>query len=235
MRPWFQLSSEEILSLPVDELALRILAQMGPGSETRGNAVIRLEDGSHEAKQAVSEAWWWLVAQGLIAPDIQNAEDTWWVATRLGRQVVGRPDGLARVRAGARIGLDLHPRIAADVRSEFLRGKFETAVWVAMREVEVALRDASGADSFEFGPGLLKHAFAKDDGVLNDGDLPVSEQQGIANLFRGALGALKNPQSHRKIRFEDPVEAAELGIFASLLLRILDRLHEARQDPEVES
>jgi uncharacterized protein (TIGR02391 family) len=228
-RPWFALSPEEILALPADELGLRILRQIGSGSDTRNNAAIRVReahrgDDAVGAMQAVSEAWWWLVTKGLIAPDAQNSDDSWWRATRVGREVAERADGLNRLRAGERLDLDLHPRIAADVRSEFLRGKFEAAVWVAVREVEVALREMSQADAFEYGPGLLKHAFAKDDGVLNDRTLPDAEQQGIANLFRGALSALKNPHSHRNIRFDDPVEAAEIVIFASLLLRILDRL-----------
>jgi uncharacterized protein (TIGR02391 family) len=229
-RPWFQLSFDEITALPVDELGLRILEQMGDGSETRNNAVIRLnraEDVPREAKQAVTEAWWWLMRKGLIAPDAQNTDDTWWLATRLGRDVVERENGLERLRAGERLDIELHPRIAVDVRSEFLRGKFEAAVWVAMREVEVALREVSHADPYAYGPGLLRHAFDQKEGVLNDRELPEAEQQAIANLFRGALGALKNPHSHRKIRFDDPVEAAELVIFASLLLRILDRLGEA--------
>ena len=63
-----------------------------------------------------------------IAPDGQNQDDTWWLATRLGRDVVSRRDGLARLRAGERLDVELHPRIADDVRAEFLRGKFEAAV-----------------------------------------------------------------------------------------------------------
>jgi uncharacterized protein (TIGR02391 family) len=111
-----------------------------------------------------------------------------------------------------------------DAHSEFLRGKFEAAVWVAVREVEIALREVSDADPFRCGQGLLSRAFSKDAGLLNDRELPEAEQQAIANLFRGALGALKNPHSQHNIRFDDPVEAAEIVIFSSLLLRILDRL-----------
>jgi uncharacterized protein (TIGR02391 family) len=230
-RPWFRLAPEELVALPVDELGLRILAQMGAGSEVRANLVERIE-GPHEvpreAKQAVSEAWWWLVRSGLIAPDAQNSDDRWWLATRLGRDVLERSDGLARLRAGERLAIELHPRIAEDVRSEFLRGKFEAAVWTAVRAVEIALREASNADPHAYGPSLLDHAFGKS-GTLLDPLLPAAEQQGIANLFRGTLGALKNPQSHRDVRFDDPTEAAEVVILASLLLRILDRLEVGRR------
>jgi len=198
--PWFELEPEELLALPVDELALRILEQMGAGSEVRWNLNARVErpDGVPPAvKHAISEAWWWLVRKGLIAPDGQNTDDIWWLATRLGREVVSRSDGLARLRAGERLDLELHPRIADDVRSEFLRGKFEAAVWVAMREVEIALREASGADAHAYGSGLLAHAFSKDDGVLIDRTLPEAEQQGLANLFRGAGRVEEPPQPPR--------------------------------------
>jgi hypothetical protein len=160
VRPWFQLDPDELVALPVDELALRMLVQMGQGSEARSNLVGRIETREgvpRAAKQAVAEAWWWLIRKGLIVPDAQNSDDSWWLATRLGLDVASRPDGLARLRAGERVEMDLHPRIAEDVRAEFLRGKFETAVWVAMREVEIALREASGADAHAYGAGLLGH------------------------------------------------------------------------------
>jgi uncharacterized protein (TIGR02391 family) len=227
-RPWFELSDDEIEALPIDELALRILIQMGSGSEARANAVGRIEtrEGTPRAtKQAVAEAWWWLIRKGLIAPDAQNTDDTWWLPTRLGHEVAAREDALARLRAGDRIDVALHPRIAEDVRAEFLRGKFETAVFTAMREVEIALREASGADEEAYGQGLLGHGFGKG-GKLIDAATADAEEQAVANLFRGALGAFKNPPSHRRVDFDDPTEAAEIVLLASLLLRILDRLSE---------
>jgi uncharacterized protein (TIGR02391 family) len=231
-RPWFQLAPEELTALPPDELGLRILVGLvpdpegSPASEKRTSAVERINTGGNaprEAKQAVVEAWWWLISKGLIAPDAQNQDDESWLPTRLGVDVAARADGLARLRAGERIDIDLHPRIADDIRSEFLRGRFEAAAWSAMREVEISLREASNADPYAYGQGLLNHAFGKG-GVLIDPALPDAEQQAIANLFRGAIGALKNPHSHRQIHFDDATEAAEIVIFASFLLRVLDRL-----------
>ena len=69
-------------------------------------------------------------------------------------------------------------------------------------------------------PQLLVHAFRTGSSALIDPELPESEQQGVANLVRGAVGALKNPHSHRSIQFDDPTEAAEIVVFVSFLLRI---------------
>ena len=50
----------------------------------------------------------------------------------------------------------------------------------------------------------------------------MSEQEGWHSLFRGAMGALKNPASRRIVVHADPVRVMELLAFASLLMRLLD-------------
>ena len=45
----------------------------------------------------------------------------------------------------------------------------------------------------------------------------------MANLFAGAIAMYKNPQSHRYVP-TGAVDAAEVIVYASQLLRIVDRL-----------
>lgn len=109
----------------------------------------------------------------------------------------------------------------------FLRGEYDTAVFQAFREVEVAVRHSGKFPADAVGVKLMRDAFRPAQGTnpagpLTDSALPVAEQEGMMNLFAGAIGLYKNPQSHRNVP-TDPMDAAEVIIFASHLLRLVDR------------
>jgi uncharacterized protein (TIGR02391 family) len=107
-------------------------------------------------------------------------------------------------------------------RRQFILGEFEAAAFVAMREVEVAVREHAGLPTTTIGSDLMNKAFAEA-GPLTDPEAPKAEQEGLQALYRGAISVFKNPASHRRVSYDDPVEAAEVVLFADLLLRMIDQ------------
>jgi uncharacterized protein (TIGR02391 family) len=138
-----------------------------------------------------------------------------------GREAARDPRGKARTLAVQRLGVDLHPRLAARVRPEFLLGDYELAAFAAMKEIEVRVRELSGSPNSLLGTRLMQDCF-KVGGALHDPEVEPGESEGMMALFRGAISVFKNPASHREVTFEDPTLAAEVVLFADLLLRLLD-------------
>ncbi|MER8797847.1 TIGR02391 family protein [Mesorhizobium sp. M0984] len=115
----------------------------------------------------------------------------------------------------------LNPAIREDVWALYHRGKYDTAVFEALKAVEVAVRAASGLTK-EIGVPLMRKAFDKSIGPLSDMAMEEGEREMRAHLFAGAIGSYKNPHSHRNVALEDPDEAAEIIMLANHLLRIVD-------------
>jgi uncharacterized protein (TIGR02391 family) len=99
-----------------------------------------------------------------------------------------------------------------------------------MKAVEIEVRRVSGLPNELVGVPLMRKAFSPKDGMLRDPGAEDGEQEATAHLFAGAIGAYKNPASHRTVKFDDPVEAAEVLQLADLLLRIVQRA-EGRLQP----
>lgn len=125
------------------------------------------------------------------------------------------------------MGVDLHPLIAERIRSQYLLGEYEAAAFLAMRQVEIRVRDLAGASAGDLGVALMQSAFRKG-GALADPDLEPGEQEATMALFWGAIGVFKNPSSHRQVDFADPTLASEAILLADLLLRMLDQVAEGR-------
>jgi uncharacterized protein (TIGR02391 family) len=214
-----------VLGLPVDKLALLLLEKFADESLTlhrhnffnSANHTYASADVANPGRivRALAEAFDWLTQHGLISWNLDGD-----FITRKGHEVLEADDGLALVQAGARIDVDLHRRIADRVRSQFLLGEYEPAAWLAMREVEIRVRELASASAGDIGVPLMTKAF-REGGALRDPSAEGGEQTAMMNLFQGAIGVFKNPTSHRQVDYANPTIASEV-LFADLLLRMLD-------------
>lgn len=121
---------------------------------------------------------------------------------------------------------NLHNNLQS-VWGTFIRGKYDSAVFEAMKEVEISVRNASGLSNQTVGVDLIRKAFAtaKDNGAkgpLTDQNALPAEQEAISNLLAGAIGYFKNPGSHRETNINDPSTAMEVIMLANLILKIID-------------
>jgi uncharacterized protein (TIGR02391 family) len=176
-----------------------------------------------EIELAIREAWAWLEGAALLieGPGYRQPNDT-RVLSRRARRLAREPDA-RQVLSGRQIPKDaLHPDIREDVWALYHRGKYDSAVFEAMKAVEVSVREAAGLPASGLGTKLMRKAFHVDDGVLTDKAAEHAERQALSDLFAGAIGGYKNPHSHRNVPLDDPDEAAEVIMLANHLLRIVD-------------
>lgn len=229
-----QLAFDDIRHLPLPDLSLRLLQSMG--DQPNFNTIMRVFEqraANDEARPndvgammaRLGDAWAWLVSRGLIGPSTGSSSGGWYRVTAAGREVADDPNAVARVWAADRLAGDLHPALAS-ARSNFALGDYETASFAAMKAVEVEVRRTAGLPNDLLGVNLMRRAFSPKDGALRDPSAEGGERQATADLFAGAIGVYKNPASHRTVRFDDPVEAAEVIQLADLLLRVVQRAAE---------
>jgi uncharacterized protein (TIGR02391 family) len=241
--PWLNqlISDPDVLcSLELDELGLRMLpalASWPPHQTLTISDFVRtvVQKGgmpalqSHyppargaEIEAAIREAWAWLEGQALLVDDGRHHPAVVRVLSRRARQLAQEPDP-RRALAARRIPKDgLHSAIREDVWSLYHRGKYDTAVFEAMKAVEVAVREAAELLPRDIGAPLMRKAFDVENGRLTDRTAEPAERQARSDLFAGAIGSYKNPHSHRRVALDDPDEAAEIIMLANHLLRIVD-------------
>lgn len=171
---------------------------------------------------ALAEAWSWLAREGLVvpAPD-QPIATGWYALTRRAQALKTAADAAAFREAGSIPTHLFHHRIAEKTRSLLLRGDYDTAVFQAFKEVEVAVRKAGGYPNDLVGTALMQKAFHPETGPLRDKWAVAAERQAEMFLFAGAMGHAKNPPSHRDVAM-DRVQAVRLIAFASHLLHIVE-------------
>jgi len=221
--------TEALIALEPEELAgvlLEYLIGLGPdnneGQLSRYNFMLLNTKGREDnVAKALIEAWIWLEREGLLAPQTDAHGGDWVYITRRGAALKNRSGIEAYRRTNLLPKQLLHPSISVKIWNTFLRGDYDTAVFQAFKEVEVAVRAASGLKPGDIGVTLMRKAFNPQNGPLSDMNEQDSEREALSNLFAGAIGSYKNPSSHRHVPIE-PQEAVEMIVLASHLLGILD-------------
>ena len=120
---------------------------------------------------ALMEAWQWLQREGFVAlcptslSSITSAGTiTTYFVTRRGKKIE-TPEALETYRKANLLPKGkLHSLIAQKVWSIFLQGDYDTAVFQAFKQVEVAVRKAGGYTETDYGTDLMRKAFHEDNG-----------------------------------------------------------------------
>lgn len=224
--PVIDLSPEQVVGLPVDQLGLVILNDLIDTNQWSEQNYLGFVEQSYrgEALLAISEAMAWLRSRALLARKPGQTDPSAIFVTRTGRRIAA--EGPTAFYAAERLQGTLHVRIEPEARPQFLIGKYELGVFASMKAVEVRVRQLGGFGDDVVGVDLMNKAFGPT-GPLTDASAVKGEQDGTRALFVGAYAVLRNPAGHREVNYDDVTEAAEAVQTASLLMRILDRV-EAR-------
>jgi len=150
---------ETAVQLEPEELAVPLLEYPCQMEERRGGNTPHLGDflsseslrdyaGSRydELIKVATEAWMWLLHEGLIAPHPTRGGN-WVFVTRRGNKFrrLGDPE---KFRAANMLPHDtLDPTLASKVRPPFLRGDYDSVVFEAFKEVEIRVRNLSDDNS----------------------------------------------------------------------------------------
>jgi len=108
-------TAEQLRTLPTADLGLIMLKSFQdhpyPNSILRGHEQAHSQNGEPDADflmQRFSDAWAWLVANGLVGPRHRNTSSDWFRVTQPGRQV-GEAGSARELLAEQRLPDDLHP------------------------------------------------------------------------------------------------------------------------------
>lgn len=181
----------------------------------------------NEVDKAVGRAWRELENNGLIEePDADNGKNGYRMPSARGKAAATGID-FAAAKIRSRFTRDMfNPSLPDAAWNAFRAGDYDTAVFEALKAVEVAVRKKglgkNKITSGDHGVELMKKAFDPASGPLSDLKADARRRARRCELFTGALGELRNPKAHNDPVITDAMVAVEEMMVASTLLRIVD-------------
>jgi uncharacterized protein (TIGR02391 family) len=130
-------------------------------------------------------------------------------------------------KPGSTITIDIgellsNVELLSKVRDDFYANEFESAILKAFKMIEESIRLKTGQPT-AYGLDLIKIAFVPANAILkHSGAQTSAETEALFALFRGAFGWFRNPASHRTVTYADAHQAAQVLVFANLLLGMID-------------
>lgn len=119
----------------------------------------------------------------------------------------------------------IHPTIEKSSYKQYFNGHFRDAVLNSVVAVFDYIRSLTGIDAD--GDALVNKAFSLDDPFIILSELTSesgrNDQKGFMQIFRGAFQGIRDPAAHSLSHDLTAEEAAQYLIFASLLVRRLER------------
>jgi len=169
------------------------------------------------AYEAIQE----LKTSGLIVKDATQREEVFQVLTPKGVEFVEKqkdPD----VHGLQLEAIIKNPQLLKKCLGAFNDDNYENAIFLAYKLVEETVRNKAELDSSYFGAKLINTALHPDKGKLMIPSCELQhEQEGIYNMFKGAIAFFKNPSSHRTVCYDDRLLTIKIIALADLLLQIL--------------
>ncbi|MGW3246527.1 TIGR02391 family protein [Streptomyces sp. NPDC001070] len=173
---------------------------------------------------------YWRIREQVLGPARVEADSTPF-HKRPNHDVAPAPKAVPAFRTGEsaeamHVTCMLHPLIAEVAAERYSGGFYYDAVRSAFQAVEHRVAVLVGAN--EVGERLMGIAFGakpeppKITVTRSTGGSLESEQNGMQFLFKGAMGALRNPRMHGPDEKDARDEADEMLAFASFLMRRLD-------------
>ena len=114
----------------------------------------------------------------------------------------------------------LHPRIREVSEEPFKLGLYPQAVFEAVKMIEIMVKEKSRTKN-EYGQPLMEKVFSEEKPLLVISS-NRDERRGFRDLFRGAMGGIKNEKSHSIVVQKNPFRALWYLAFLSLLATRVD-------------